>query len=164
MSDDRQFFDTFMLILGILILFTVAVYFLAGSIAGNAQASFKAEEPLVQEQIAGRISPVARVAVRGGPAPKPVVVAAVDPEPRSAVEVYNAACVACHSAGIAGAPKVGDAGAWADRIAQGNDVMYGHAINGFQGAAGVMPAKGGLADLSDDEVIAAVNYMVEQSR
>ncbi len=164
MSDDRTFFDTFMLILGILVLFTIAVYFLAGAIADNAQATYAAEEPLIQKEIAERIAPVAQVAVRGGPAPEPVVVAAVDPEPRSAVEVYNLACTACHSAGIGGAPKVGDVAGWTARIAQGNDVLYDHAINGYQGEAGYMPARGGLASLSDEEVQAAVDYMVEQSQ
>jgi cytochrome c5 len=72
--------------------------------------------------------------------------------------VYNASCVACHGAGIAGAPKLGDKAAWADRVKQGDAVLYEHAIKGFQGKAGMMPPKGG-STASDDEVKAAVNYM-----
>jgi len=78
--------------------------------------------------------------------------------------VYNSGCMACHSAGVAGAPKVGDKDAWTDRIAQGMDLMYEHAIVGFQGEAGYMPPKGGFAHLSDDDVKLAVDYMVEQSQ
>ena len=74
--------------------------------------------------------------------------------------VYNVACLACHGAGVAGAPKVGDAGAWEPRLAQGMEVLIEHAINGFQGDAGVMPARGGNASLSDEEVAAAVEFMV----
>ena len=74
-------------------------------------------------------------------------------------KIFNGACTACHTPGIAGAPKFGDKAAWAPRIKQGNAVLYEHAIKGFQGKAGVMPAKGGAA-ASDDEVKAAVDYMV----
>ncbi len=78
--------------------------------------------------------------------------------------VYDKACAACHTAGIAGAPKTGDKAAWAPRIAQGQAVLYEHAIKGFQGKAGVMPAKGGNTALSDDEVKASVDHMVGQSK
>ncbi|WP_338846617.1 c-type cytochrome [Massilia sp. W12] len=73
-------------------------------------------------------------------------------------KVYDAACVACHGAGVAGAPKFGDKAAWTDRIKQGNPALYEHAIKGFQGKAGMMPAKGG-SSASDDEIKAAVDYM-----
>ena len=78
--------------------------------------------------------------------------------------VYDKACQACHNMGVAGAPKVGDAAAWVDRIATGVESMNSNAINGYQGASGVMPAKGGKMSLSDDEVKNAVAYMVESSR
>jgi cytochrome c5 len=72
--------------------------------------------------------------------------------------VYSTACVACHGAGIAGAPKFADKASWAPRLQQGNAVLYEHAIKGFQGKTGVMPPKGG-SSASDDEVKAAVDYM-----
>ena len=78
--------------------------------------------------------------------------------------VYDKACQACHNMGIAGAPKVGDAAVWADRVKQGMDTLNDHAINGYQGPNGVMPAKGGNMSLSDDEVKNAVAYMVESSQ
>jgi cytochrome c5 len=74
--------------------------------------------------------------------------------------VYEKSCAACHTAGIAGAPKLGDKEAWATRNADGLDELTHVAING----KGAMPAKGGNASLTDDEVRAAVNYMMEQGR
>ena len=73
---------------------------------------------------------------------------------------YKDACAVCHAAGIAGAPKLGDKAAWAPRIATGNDALYTTALKG----KGAMPAKGGRADISDDDVKATVDYMVEQSK
>jgi len=74
-------------------------------------------------------------------------------------KIYDAACIACHGAGIAGAPKLGDKAAWDARIKQGSEVLYAHAIKGFQGHTGVMPPKGG-STASDAEIKAAVDYMV----
>ncbi len=79
-------------------------------------------------------------------------------------QVFQNTCVACHGAGIAGAPKLGDANQWAKRVAKGLDILYASAINGLQGSAGVMPAKGGNQALSGAEVRAAVDYMVKQSK
>ncbi|MBD8531367.1 MULTISPECIES: cytochrome c5 family protein [unclassified Massilia] len=77
--------------------------------------------------------------------------------------LYNSACIACHGAGIAGAPKLADKAAWAPRIKQGNAVLYEHALKGFQGKAGVMPPKGG-SSAPDADVKAAVDFMVASSR
>lgn len=79
-------------------------------------------------------------------------------------KTYDTACFACHGTGAAGAPKLGDKANWAPRIAQGMDTLKTHAIKGFTGKAGVMPAKGGRADLSDADVGAAVEYMVSQGK
>lgn len=76
--------------------------------------------------------------------------------------VYDGLCMACHGAGVAGAPKLGDAADWKARLAQGKDVLYKHSIEGFTGSKGMMPAKGGNPALSDEEVKAAVDYMVQQ--
>ena len=77
--------------------------------------------------------------------------------------LYNSTCTACHGAGIAGAPKFGDKEAWAPRIAQGTDMLYQHAIKGFQGEAGMMPPKGG-STAPDADVKAAVDYMVTAAK
>lgn len=85
-------------------------------------------------------------------------------EPAQGKSVFNKTCAMCHAVGAAGAPKPGDLADWGPRIAQGMDVLYKHAIEGYTGAKGVMPARGGAAALADDEVKAAVDYMVEQSK
>jgi len=116
--------------------------------------------------VAERIKPVGEIAfaaAQTGQAPEKKVVAAATPE-RDGQQVYQASCVACHDAGIAGAPKVGDKGQWTKRIAKGLDALYASAVNGIQGSAGVMPAKGGNPALSDAEVKAAVDYMVVRSK
>ncbi|MDZ7595246.1 MAG: c-type cytochrome [Thiobacillus sp.] len=79
-------------------------------------------------------------------------------------KVYGNACSMCHAVGAAGAPKPGDLADWAPRIAQGMDVLYQHSIEGYTGAKGVMPPRGGFANLSDDEVKASVDYMVALSK
>lgn len=78
--------------------------------------------------------------------------------------VYEGKCKACHGTGAAGAPKLDDKANWAPRIAQGVDTLNKHALEGFKGTVGFMPPKGGFATLSDDEVKAAVAYMVSQAQ
>ena len=77
-------------------------------------------------------------------------------------KLFSSVCTTCHTAGLMGAPKLGDKAAWAPRIAQGKDTLYKNAIVGYQGKAGVMPAKGG-SQASDEEVKAAVDYMVSKA-
>jgi len=116
--------------------------------------------------VAERIKPVGEVAFAtaqtGQPPAKDAVVTATPA--RDGQQVYQASCVACHDAGIAGAPKLGDKGQWAKRIAKGLDALYASSVNGIQGTAGVMPAKGGNPALSNAEVKAAVDYIVAQSK
>ena len=78
--------------------------------------------------------------------------------PRDGKAVYSAVCQTCHASGLLGSPMLGDAGAWGPRIAKGKDTLYTHAINGFN----AMPAKGG-ADIPDEEVQNAVDYMVDEA-
>mgnify|MGYP002717168797 CR=1 FL=1 len=77
-------------------------------------------------------------------------------------KLFGSVCTTCHTAGLMGAPKLGDKADWAPRIAQGKDTLYKHAIGGYQGKSGVMPAKGG-SQASDEEVKAAVDYMVSKA-
>lgn len=84
--------------------------------------------------------------------------------PKNGTELFNQTCSACHGQGIAGAPKAGDKAAWAPRIAEGKATLYQHAINGFQGKAGMMPAKGGRMDAPDDLVKQAVDHMVQMAQ
>lgn len=76
-------------------------------------------------------------------------------------EVYDSACFICHTPGAAGAPKHGDPESWDDRLAQGMGILNDHAIKGYMGKAGLMPPKGGRVDLSDEDVRAAVAFMVD---
>jgi cytochrome c5 len=104
------------------------------------------------EAIAARIRPVADegFTFRDANAPKQLL---------TGEEVYKTTCVACHGAGVAGAPKVGDPGAWSARIAEGLDTLVMHAVKGLR----AMPAKGGNPDLDDIEVARTVAYMANQS-
>ena len=114
---------------------------------------------------AERIAPVAKFVMAGAakvtaePAQASAVVQVKD---RDGQQVYQASCVACHGAGIAGAPKVGDKGQWAARVSAGTESLYQGALIGKQSPAGVMPAKGGNPSLSDKEVKAAVDFMLAQ--
>ena len=102
------------------------------------------------------------------PAPAPAPVAAPAPAPAApentvGKSIYGKTCAMCHAAGVAGAPKPGDKADWGARAAQGKDTLYKHATEGFTGAKGLMPARGGSTTLTDDEVKAAVDFMVDQS-
>ena len=116
--------------------------------------------------VAERIKPVGQVVVASAETQKePVkIAAAASPPGRDGQQIYQAACVACHDAGVAGAPKLGDKGQWAKRIAKGIDTLYASAVNGVQGSAGAMPAKGGNPALSNAEVKAAVDFIVARSK
>jgi cytochrome c5 len=72
--------------------------------------------------------------------------------------LYNSVCQACHVAGVAGAPKTGDAAAWAPRISNGKDYLYNSVINGKN----MMPARGGATNASDDDIKAAVDFMLSK--
>lgn len=119
--------------------------------------------------VAERIKPIGQVSVgstatQPAPVENATVAAVASPPARNGQQVYQASCFVCHGAGIAGAPKLGDKGQWAKRIAKGDGSLYASAVNGMQGTAGAMPAKGGNPSLSDAEVKAAVDYMVAQSK
>jgi cytochrome c5 len=104
------------------------------------------------EEVAARIAPVANEGYTLKDASGPKVL-------QSGEAVYNVTCTACHGAGVAGAPKFGDAGAWSARIAQGYDTVLKHALEGLR----AMPAKGGNPDLDDVEVARAVVYMANHA-
>ncbi len=102
---------------------------------------------------ASSVAPAASVATTAAPA-----------ENALGKATYGKTCSMCHAANVAGAPKPGDKADWGPRIAQGMDVLYKHAMEGFTGAKGQMPVRGGNTALSDDEVKAGVNFMADQSR
>ncbi len=124
------------------ILIAVVVPF---SMSGKGKSGGEADD------VESRIAPVAKIEMQAGGGAGGV---------KDGKTVYNTVCAGCHGAGVMGAPKFGDKGAWAPRIGQGMATLTNHAINGFKG----MPARGGAASLSDDEVKAAVQYMVDGSK
>lgn len=167
---DKKFFDTFMLVLGVLVAIAIGIYIIAKMVSANTQEKHVLTDPAVKAAVADRIEPIAKVAVAGQdnsalapqqPASQAGAAPAAD---LPGEQVYNMACVACHGAGVAGAPKFGDAAAWGPRIAKGEATLHKHALEGFQGDSGFMPPKGGRVDLSDQSVINAVDYMVAGSK
>lgn len=116
-------------------------------------ASARAET--YQEFVIQNTKPAAEVSIGGPPAANPLASG-----PRSGKDVYEAGCSFCHATGAAGSPKIGNKAAWAPRIAQGIDVLINHAMHGFN----TMPPKGMCPTCTQDEIAAAVHYMVDQSK
>ncbi|MBT8102630.1 MAG: c-type cytochrome [Gammaproteobacteria bacterium] len=158
------------LVIGVLAAVALAILVLAMKMSDLTQGVYTRDADEYQAAVHERIRPVGDVYLPGEEhdAPAPTVTAVVEPEPVATAmtgpQVYNSACLACHAAGVGGAPVVGDAAVWAPRIAQGIDVLTRHAIEGYTGSAGYMPAKGGRTDLSDGEIADAVDYMVNESQ
>ena len=167
---DQQFFDNFMLVIGILMGVAVTLFFLVRAIAIDTQGHYRLDDPDVQAAIEERIHPVGHVLLMGDSELALAAAAAVAaPTPVATVlsgpQVYNAACILCHAPpGVAGAPPLGDVAAWTPRIAQGSDTLHLHALSGFTGTKGFMPPKGGRVDLSDAEITSAVDYIVGQAK
>ena len=109
----------------------------------------------VEDSIIERIKPVGSLCVEGEPCAAALQTAASGP--RSAEEVYNSGCASCHASGAAGAPKFRNADDWASRLGAGLETLYANSINGIRG----MPPRGVCPTCSDDEVKAAVDYMIE---
>lgn len=134
---------------------TLVTFSLSAVFAVSAFANHKSEESMT-----ARVSAVGTINVGDSS----TAAAATDEGPVDGESVYNTTCGTCHTTGIAGAPKVGDNAQWTARLEQGLETVILHAIEGYTGEAGVMPAKGGNPALSDDAVTAAVQYMVDQSQ
>ena len=113
-----------------------------------------------KETLEERIKPAGTLCMAGDDCAAAPVADTGSSGPRSGQSIYDTKCSSCHATGAAGAPKLGDATAWAPRIEKGMDVLYDSAINGFNG----MPAKGLCFDCSDDELSGAVDHMVENSK
>lgn len=112
-----------------------------------------------KKEIEGRIKPAGSVCLEGDSSCGGAV-AAAGGAPKSGADVYAATCKMCHEAGIGGAPKTGDKVAWKPRMGQGMDALHKNAIVGIR----AMPPKGTCAACSDDEVKAAVDFIVAKSK
>ncbi|WP_243038869.1 c-type cytochrome [Dyella sedimenti] len=118
------------------------------------------------QQGAPQAEPSSAPAAAAQPAPTPAAdaPAAAAAAPSPGEKVYQGTCVMCHGSPAVGAPVIGNKADWAPRIAQGKDVLYAHALQGFTGEKGAMPAHGGNPSLSDDQVKSAVDYMVSRAQ
>lgn len=170
MKRDQKFFDMYSLVIGVLAIFALAILVLAMKMSDLTQGLYTTDADEYQAAVQDRIRPFGQVYMPGeeAAANAPQVAEAAHADPvqtaMSGPQVYNAACIACHGSGIGGAPIVGDAASWTDRIGQGNETLYLHAIEGYTGSSGFMPPKGGRLDLSDEEIQAAVDFMTAESQ
>ena len=159
--EDKQFTTQFMAVLVILVGLTIGIMVIANFLYSGDTSAMDEEE---QQHVAERIKPVGEVYQGSVPVSEAAAPAAptedtttVASAALSGEAVYQQVCAACHTAGVLNAPKPGDTAAWEPRLAKGMDVMYASAINGI----GAMPAKGGRADMSDEAIKAAVDYLLQ---
>jgi cytochrome c5 len=173
-KQDTHFINVFSVVIGLLVAVAIALFALARIVASQTQDKEILEDASYVRNVEQRVSPFAKEAVSGqdntalaikadeGSA-QPAAAGTAE-MPKTGEALFQQTCSACHGAGIAGAPKAGDKAAWAPRIAKGMPTLYDHAEKGFQGSAGVMPAKGGRTDAPDDLVKQAVDYMVGMAK
>lgn len=121
-----------------------------------ATAAFAVTEKQ-RASIEENITSVAKVCVEGDDCGSANAAAA---GPQDPADIYQSTCLGCHSTGAGGAPKIGDAGAWAARLDKGIDTVYANAINGIN----AMPAKGLCMSCSDDDIKAVVDYILAESK
>lgn len=155
-TSDKEFYSILGYITLVIILLAIIIAILSKVFASSVTNDNyeEAKDTAIQERLA---SPE-RINLASNPRFKSEVV--VVASAKSGKDIYNSVCMSCHMSGAAGAPVTGVADQWTDRLAKGNDTLYNNAINGI----GVMPAKGGLMSLSDEEVKLAVDYMIEESK
>ena len=169
MKRDQKFFDIYSLVIGVLAIIALLIFVGSMKLSDVTQGIYTADTAEYQAAVQDRIRPFGQVYLPGeetaSAAPKVDEAPAAEPVETalSGPQVYNEACLMCHGSGIGGAPVLSDATSWEARIAQGTDVLYQHAIEGFTGDSGFMPPKGARMDLSDDDVRAAVDYMIGEA-
>jgi cytochrome c5 len=159
-KQDSHFFNIFSMVIGVLVIVAIVLFALARVIGNATQVPETYADKSYLQGVEERIQPLVRVAVAGRDNSALVIKGLAQTTeiklsvPKDGPGLYDAVCKTCHETGLAGAPKTGDRGAWAPRVAQGKATLYEHAIKGYTGKAGAMPAKGGRTDL-DDELIKA---------
>jgi cytochrome c5 len=165
---DSHFFNIFSVVLGLLVAFAIGVFAFAHYIGEKKQVAHVLTDPRLQQSVEERVRSPARVAVAGQdnsaltivPVSAAGATASVAVNYTNGTEVYEHVCALCHAKGLVGAPKPGDTADWAPRLAQGKATLYEHAVNGFTGKKGAMPAKGGHTELSDELVHEAVDHLI----
>jgi cytochrome c5 len=170
-KQDTHFINMFSLVIGILVALAIVFFVVARGIGASTEGKEMLSEPDYYKTVEARVAPVEQEAVAGQnnaalaiKAPAGATAEAGGSSglamPTSGKDLFDQTCSACHGAGIAGAPKAGDKAAWASHVAKGLPTLYDHALHGFTGTTGTMPAKGGRTDVPDAMVEQAVNYMV----
>jgi cytochrome c5 len=170
-KQDTHFINMFSLVIGVLVAFAIVLFVVARSMGASIEGKQVMSGPDYFNSVAARVAPVQQEAVAGQDNAaleiKPLAGATAQAGgssgvamPTSGKELFEQTCSACHGAGVAGAPKAGDKTAWASHLAHGLPMLYDHALHGFTGSSGTMPAKGGRTDVPDPMVEQAVNYMV----
>src|ERR1700737_2176062 len=133
-SSDTHFFNSFSLVLGILIVFAIILFGVARSIGADTQEKEVLLDPLRLKKVQQNIAPFAHVAVAGKDnsalAIAPAGAASAADVPATGEQAFTKVCSACHSTGVNGAPKMGDHAAWGPRIAQGKEALYKSALGG----------------------------------
>ncbi len=168
---DNQFITMVSVVIGGLIGLAIGIFVFARDV-GNHTSGGRLDDPDYVREVRERTAPIGRLAIAGQDNSALAIIGsaaamtapAVSTAVLSGAEVYKGTCLACHGTGVGGAPKYGDRAAWAPRLAQGAALLHQHALAGLTGKAGVMPAKGGRADLSDQSVINAVDYIAAAAR
>jgi cytochrome c5 len=152
--NDSTFGRLFIIMMITLVVLTIIVAIAASFASSEVNAKLDERSDLENTQATAlRIAPVGKFAAA-------TVAAAPISAAVMSVEDMYASCAACHASGVLSAPITGDAGQWAARLAKGTETLYSNAINGIN----AMPARGGNASLSDDDVKAIVDYMIAQSK
>ncbi|WP_206861873.1 c-type cytochrome [Lysobacter changpingensis] len=163
---DLEFLKKFSMVIGFLVLVTLGLIIAAIFVHGQLPAEVN---PDVAKRTQQRIAPVGAVyAGSTGAAAQQAASAAAAAKAASQVAyggttdgsvIFNNLCTGCHTSGAGGAPTL-DQAHWTARLPKGKDTLHKHAIEGFTGTAGVMPPKGGNPALTDEQVIAAVDWML----
>lgn len=154
-EQDSALIKSFTGVLSVLVVVAVGFYFVADMVTSDSDDTGSNER--MEAKILENIKPVGQVNVGSVPASAAAPAAAAGP--RSGQDVYNASCMACHSTGVAGAPKVGDKAAWSARAAKGIDGLLATANSGLN----AMPPKGTCGACSDDELKGAIEYMLKET-
>ena len=171
-KSDKSFLRQFSVVIGGLAIVTVIFVLIGLAINNSVPEETNPNQPA---KVAARIAPAG--AVYAGDTGRAAMQAAADSAAKAAAsqvayggttngkEIYDHLCTSCHTAGIAGAPKLGNKAMWAPRIKEGLDTLVKHATDGYHGPDGnFMPPKGGNPALSDAQVKAAVTWIVDQAK
>jgi cytochrome c5 len=170
-KQDTHFVNTFSMVIGLLVVIALCLIALARTVAAHTQDTDVVEQRDFATSVASRIEPLSQEALVGHDntdmaikPDSPAGTGVVLPIPKDGTQVYEQVCSACHGLGIAGAPKAGDVAAWGPRIAKGKTVLYDHALHGFTGQTGTMPAKGNRLDIPDALVEEGVDHMISLAK